>query len=94
MTVPTKGLELIERFDRNLEAYKQGKYNETQVRLEFINPFFEELGWDITNKQGYAEAYKEVVKRDINSETTYWIPGARYLFLKHQNRYQALNKEI
>ncbi len=77
MTVPTKGLELIERFDRNLEAYKQGKYKETQVRLEFINPFFEELGWDITNKQGYAEAYKEVVKRDINSETTYWIPGAR-----------------
>ena len=50
MTVPTKGLELIERFNRNLEAYRQGKYNETQVRLEFINPFFEELGWDIANK--------------------------------------------
>ncbi len=56
MTVPAKISELVERFDRNLEAYKQGKYNETQVRLEFINPFFEELGWDITNKQGYAEA--------------------------------------
>jgi predicted type IV restriction endonuclease len=64
MTVPAKVSELIERFDRNLEAYKQGKYNETQVRLEFINPFFEELGWDITNKQGYAEAYKEVVHED------------------------------
>lgn len=50
MTIPTKILELIERFDRNLEAYKQGQYNETQVRLEFINPFFEELGWDIANK--------------------------------------------
>ncbi|MBW2004494.1 MAG: type IV restriction endonuclease, partial [Deltaproteobacteria bacterium] len=60
MTIPAKISELIERFDRNLEAYKQGKYNETQVRLEFINPLFEELGWDITNKQGYAEAYKEV----------------------------------
>ena len=56
MAIPTKISELVERFDRNLEAYKQGKYNETQVRLEFINPFFEELGWDITNKQGYAEA--------------------------------------
>lgn len=80
MTVPNKVLELIERFDCNLEAYRQGKYNETQVRLEFINPFFEELGWDIANKQGYAEAYKEVVKRDINSEATYWIPGRQYLF--------------
>ena len=46
MTIPTKISELVECFDRNLEAYKQGKYNETQVRLEFINPFFEELGWD------------------------------------------------
>jgi len=64
MTVPTKVLELIERFDSNIDAYRSGKYNETQVRLEFINPFFEELGWDITNKQGYAEAYKEVVHED------------------------------
>jgi len=64
MAIPTKISELVERFDRNLEAYKQGKYNETQVRLEFINPFFEELGWDIVNKQGYAEAYKEVVHED------------------------------
>ena len=64
MTVPKKVSELIERFDRNLNAYKQGRYNETELRLEFINPFFEELGWDITNKQGYAEAYKEVVHED------------------------------
>jgi len=55
MTISARISELVERFDRNLEAYKQGKYNETQVRLEFINPFFEELGWDIINKQGYAE---------------------------------------
>jgi len=72
MTVPTKVSELVERFDRNLEAYTQGKYNETQVRLEFINPFFEKLGWDIANKQGYAEAYKEVVHEDaIKSRWSY-----------------------
>ena len=51
MSVPTKIVELVERFEHNLEAYKQGRYNETQVRLEFINPLFEELGWDIANKQ-------------------------------------------
>ena len=60
MTVPAKILELVEQFDRNLDAYKQGKYNETQIRREFIDPFFEELGWDIANKQGYAEAYKDM----------------------------------
>ena len=64
MTVPTKILELVERFDRNLDAYKQGRYNETQIRREFIDPFFEELGWDVANKQGYAEAYKDVVHEE------------------------------
>ena len=64
MSVPFKILELTERFQSNLEAYKQGKYNETQVRREFIDPFFEELGWDIANKQGHSEAYKEVVHED------------------------------
>jgi hypothetical protein len=66
MTVHSKIIELVERFDRNLEAYKQGKYNETQVRREFIDPFFEELGWGVSNKKGYAEAYKEVV-HDVKS---------------------------
>ncbi|MGR3317948.1 MAG: Eco57I restriction-modification methylase domain-containing protein [Candidatus Anammoxibacter sp.] len=64
MAVPAKILELIERFDRNIEAYKQGSYNETQIRREFIDPFFEELGWDVSNKNGYAEAYKDVVHED------------------------------
>ena len=36
MTVPDGLIELIERFDRNLEAYRSGQYNETQVRREFI----------------------------------------------------------
>jgi predicted type IV restriction endonuclease len=64
MNIPDKIVKLIETFDYNLEAYKKGSYNETQVRLEFINPFFKELGWDITNKQGYAEAYKDVIHED------------------------------
>jgi len=56
--------ELIERFARNEEAYRSGVYNETQVRREFIDPFFTLLGWDVSNKQGYAEAYKDVVHED------------------------------
>jgi len=64
MSIPDKIIKLIETFDYNLETYKKGSYNETQVRLEFINPFFKELGWDITNKQGYAEAYKDVIHED------------------------------
>jgi predicted type IV restriction endonuclease len=57
-------IELLDRFDRNKDAYRSGQYNETQVRREFIEPFFELLGWDVTNKQGYAEAYKDVIPED------------------------------
>jgi hypothetical protein len=32
ITVPSKVLDLVGRFDYYVEAYKQGKYNETQVR--------------------------------------------------------------
>lgn len=62
--VPSRVAELVETFDRHIEAYRSQQYNETQVRREFIDPFFEELGWDVTNKAGYAQAYKDVIHED------------------------------
>lgn len=64
LPAPSEILDLVERFDRYLENYKSGQYNETQVRREFVDPFFKALGWDVDNEQGYAEAYKEVVHED------------------------------
>ena len=64
MTAPQEVAELIERFDRNVETYKSGSYNETQLRREFLDPFFEALGWDVSNTQGHAEAYKDVIHED------------------------------
>lgn len=64
MAAPHSVLELIERFDRNRTAYRSEQYNEARLRIEFLNPFFEALGWDINNRQGYAEAYKDVIYED------------------------------
>jgi hypothetical protein len=61
---PPQVLELIQRFDRNRDAYRSPHYNETQVRREFLDPLFKSLGWDIDNEQGYAEAYKDVIHED------------------------------
>ncbi len=36
MNAPDRIQKLIETFDYNLEAYRKGSYNETQVRREFI----------------------------------------------------------
>ena len=90
MTAPASVLELIERFKENRASYKSGSYNETQVRREFIDPLFEALGWDVNNKNGYAEAYKEVVHEDaikIGGQTkapdyAFRIGGVRKFFLE------------
>ena len=44
--------DLVARFGQHLDSYKQQTYNETQVRREFIDPFFTALGWDVDNKAG------------------------------------------
>src|SRR3989337_1437737 len=64
MTAPKEILDLVERFDRNRDAYKSVQYNETQLRREFLDPFFTSLGWDVENRQGFAEAYKDVIHED------------------------------
>ena len=55
---------LVERFQQNIEAYRNPAYNETQLRIEFVDPLFEALGWDVANKAGYAEQYKDVIHED------------------------------
>ena len=64
MAPPALIADLVERFARHRDAYRSGRYNETQLRREFIDPFFKALGWDIDNERGYAEAYKDVIHED------------------------------
>ncbi len=61
---PEDVMDLVERFDRNRDEYRSPAYNETQARVEFIDPLFYALGWDVHNEQGIAEAYKEVIHED------------------------------
>lgn len=55
---------LVERFERNLPEYRSEHYNETQTRREFIDPFFEALGWDVGNTRGLPATYKDVIHED------------------------------
>jgi len=41
---------LVDRFDQDRKVFLSGDYKEEQLRLEFLNPFFESLGWDVSNK--------------------------------------------
>ena len=56
--------QLVNHFDEQIDTYKKGDYNEAKTRIDFIDPFFEALGWDINNKNYYAESYREVIYED------------------------------
>src|SRR6266581_404726 len=89
-TIPKQVLELVDLFERNREAYRSPQYNETQLRHQFLDPFFKALGWDVNNEQGYAEAYKDVIHEDAIKvgegtkapDYCFRIGGARKFFLE------------
>ncbi|MFB6217116.1 MAG: Eco57I restriction-modification methylase domain-containing protein [Candidatus Aenigmatarchaeota archaeon] len=58
---PSRVVNLVEQFESNYESYQKAEYKEGQVRVEFLNPLFEALGWDVQNKEGRPEPFKEVV---------------------------------
>ena len=60
MPAPEAIHELVAKFDQHRKEYQTHK-NETELRLEFLNPFFEALGWDVFNKKSYSERFKEVL---------------------------------
>ncbi len=102
MKAPDSVLRLVDRFDKNLDAYKQGKYNETQVRIEFIDPMFKALGWDVDNVKGYAEAYKDVVHEDAirvghaikAPDYSFRIGGQRKFFLESKKPSVDIKEDI
>ncbi len=93
--------DLVERFERNIDAYKEPTYNETQARREFIDPLFKALGWDVDNKQGLAQAYKDVIHEDaINVGGTtkapdycFRIGGTRKFFVEAKKPAVGLCKD-
>jgi hypothetical protein len=64
LPAPPEVLALVDRFALHRDDYRSGNYNETQLRREFIDPLFEALGWDVLNRQGHAESYKDVIHED------------------------------
>ncbi len=53
--------ELVENYKQNRNAYLSSNYNETQLRNEFLDVFFELLGWDVKNTQGKSTFEREVI---------------------------------
>ena len=53
--------KLVEKYEADRNMYLTDRYNETQVRSDFLDPLFELLGWDIKNKAGRPTNEREVI---------------------------------
>ncbi len=63
-SMPDTVKRLVERFSHQSDQLRSPDYNEALIRIDFINPLMAELGWDLDNRAGYAEQYREVVHED------------------------------
>ena len=83
---------LVEKYESNRDFYRTPKFNETQVRNEFLDPLFEILGWDIRNTSGKKTNEREVLLEEslkANAAThskkpdyTFRLFGERKFFLE------------
>lgn len=53
--------QLITKYTTNRDYYLTNRYNETMLRSDFLDPFFELLGWDIKNNTGKPTNEREVI---------------------------------
>ena len=60
---------LITKFDKDKNHYLSKGYPEAQVRIDFFNPFFKALGWDIENKAQKPPHERDVIV-GLSPETT------------------------
>ncbi len=51
---------LVEKFHKGRDENIRPSYSEAQARLDFINPLFEALGWDVKNTAGLSLEKREV----------------------------------
>jgi type I restriction-modification system DNA methylase subunit len=78
---------LISKFEKDRNYYLSKGYPEAQVRLDFINPFFNALGWDIENKAQKPPHDRDVIV-ELSPETTkrpdynFRINGATKFFIE------------
>jgi hypothetical protein len=73
----------VGQFDRDQDYYKSKKFNETELRTHFINPFFEALGWDMHPK-GSPDKWE--VKEEDDAEVDGKLVNPDYGFSLNNKR--------
>jgi len=56
--------ELVERFQNRIDEYCSNQYKEVHLRQEFLDRFFEALGWDMYGERATSFINREVILED------------------------------
>ena len=59
-TLTEQVAELVQTYSNNYLQFQRATYNETQVRVDFVNRLFKLLGWDVDNERGLPQHLREV----------------------------------
>lgn len=63
--------QLVKKYEENRDAYLNPSYKEAQLRIDFLDPLFELLGWDIKNQSGKLTNEREVLVEESLKEDAY-----------------------
>ncbi|MEX1014163.1 MAG: type I restriction enzyme HsdR N-terminal domain-containing protein, partial [Candidatus Paceibacterota bacterium] len=73
--------KIVADFEKNISYYKSSKYQEAEVRKDYLDPFFINLGWDVNHTE-QKNPYKQEVKveKTVKEKDTLSKKFADYAF--------------
>ena len=79
---------LVRKYKAHEKEYLKSDYNETQLRSDYLDPFFEILGWDVNNAEGLTQDLRQVVQetkvkveeKNKKPDYAFRVRGVRKLF--------------
>ena len=90
MSAPKSVHRLVEKFHRDIARFKHRDYNETQLRVEFINPLFEALGWSVRDSAHVSHEDRVMIEgKPKRPDYGFRIGGTTRFFL--ETKKPALN---
>jgi len=101
MSAPQKIIDLVEDFKENKHEYTNPDiFDEENTKVKFLNPFFEELGWNVRN-EGLSARFREVVFEDsikVGKKTkapdySFRLGGERIFFVEAKKPSRDLAKD-
>tara|TARA_R110000782_G_scaffold80846_1_gene159782 strand:+ start:10836 stop:13904 length:3069 start_codon:yes stop_codon:yes gene_type:complete len=84
--------ELVSTFEKGIKTFRDSKYNETQLRNDFVDSLLMSFGWDVDNEAGKNQFLRDVIQEESievedekskkNPDYTLRVQGLRKLFVE------------